>query len=136
MSNIRLYKESEYEMIAAWWKIHQLNAPAKDMFTTDSTYILENSKGEPWVCITMYFTNCKGICFMEGTISNPFISKKGIVKAMIELNNYVSSIAKEKGYSRIVGMTNYPNWKKFIKVTKELGFKENLKDVSTFIKFL
>lgn len=121
-------------MIVEWYKGHNDSAPDEDMFTEESSYILENEKGEPWIGVSIYLTNCKGICFMEGTISNPYISNKGILKAIVEFNTFVCQMAKDKGYKRMVGMTGNANWKRCIKLTKELGYTETLQNASVFAR--
>lgn len=136
MYNIRLYNKKDYPMICEWWSGHKGSAPAEDMFTEDSTYILENEKGEPWICVSMYFTNCSGFCFLEGTVSNPFISKRGLGKAMKEFNAFFTDLAKDKGFKRIIGLTNYPHMKLFTRMNKDMGYIETLTNASVFVKFL
>jgi hypothetical protein len=131
--NIRLYKKEDFPMIQGWYAGHKEWQPSPELFTEDSSFILENEEGKPWLCWILYLTNCQEMCWLEGLISNPEL-KEGRRDAIVSFHSYIEKFAKDKGYKKIFAMsaTN--------KITalciEDLKYTKTCGTITTFIKEL
>ena len=128
---IRNYKKDEYAMILGWWNDCQEVAPLPEMLPEESTFILDVND-QPTICVTVYLTNSKTFCMVDNLICNPaFRDSKLRRKAVEVMNGYVDCFAKEKGFERILCMTEKNALKRRY---MELGFRPTLDGVTTLIK--
>ena len=130
--NIRLYTDKDYTMIENWYLFHYGIKCVPEMFTEDSTFILENEEGKPWVLVCLYLTNCKQTCWIEGTISDPSLTKNRRA-AVKELYTFVFNFAKDKGYKKIFAMAET---KKTINLLTDCGYRITCNCITSFIKDL
>lgn len=130
--NIRLYTDNDFAMIDKWYLQHSYMHCPKEYLTKDSTFILENEVGEPWLCWTLFLTNSK-IAWIEGLISNPEL-KQGRKDAIKHLHKYIEVFAKGLGYKKIFGMSAN---EKIAHLTEyDLGYKKTCTTITSFIKDL
>lgn len=129
--NIRLYKREDFPTINSWSLMHHGKGISENMFS-ETTFILENEEGNPWVCWTLFLTNSKNVCWIEGLMSNPFL-KEHRREAVKELHSYIVKYAKEKGYTKMLGFANTPGICKMIE--DDLGYKKTT-DLIGFIRDL
>lgn len=128
---IRHYNDSEYQTIRSWWTDLNEVPPLQDMLPEESSYIFEVD-GQPSICVTLYLTNSKAFCMIDNLICSPLFKEKGQRREAIELfKNYIDGVVKEKGFARILCMTEKPALKKRY---MELGYRPTLDGVTTFIK--
>lgn len=131
--NIRKYKKEDFDTIQNWYQGHNEWPVTPELFTEDSSFILENEEGTPWLCWILYLTNCKEMCWLEGLISNPEL-KVGRREAVVEFHKYIENFAKEQGYKKIFAMSASE------KITnlciKDLKYTKTCGTITTFLKKL
>lgn len=127
--NIRLYKDSDYEMIVSWHLKAGMGFIPKD-FISETSYIAEN-KGIPIYFSSLFLTNAKAVCWMENVIANPDTNKELREDGLQKLTNHLESEAKNNGSKRLV-IFSYND--KVKNVYKGLGFTKTLDNVTTFAK--
>lgn len=99
---IRPFTEADYEVVSGWAK--EYPKPSKELLTKSSTFVLEVD-GKMVFVLTVYFTNCKEICFVENFMGNPELKDERKAHSQL-LFTYVEKLAKDFGYKNIVGFSN------------------------------
>lgn len=99
---IRSFTEADYETVSEWVK--EYPTPSKELLTKSSTFVLEVD-GNMMFVLTVYFTNCKEICFVENFMGNPEFKDERKAHSQL-LFTYVEKLAKDYGYKHIVGFSN------------------------------
>ncbi len=124
--SIRKYKESDYPMISAWWRSAGADSPPEALLPEGSTFIL-SVDDVPTVSVTLYYTNCKAMCWVENFVGNPEMKGPRRKAAGHALMSFIESKAKENGFTHLWG-TSYRE--ATTKRYKEFGFTEAMKNVS------
>lgn len=128
--NIRLFKKDDYELIRSWWIKANEFPPYQEMLPEESTFILEIDN-QPKMCLTVYLTNCKFFAYLENFIKDPeFKNSKNEVNQLLE---HAEKFAKDKGY-KVLFCLAYKD--KLKKRYEELGYKNTLNNLSSFVKEL
>lgn len=128
--NIRLYKDTDLEIIQEWCKIHKEYIPNSECLPKDSTFILEiNSK--PLIVMTVYLTNCKEIAYLENLMKDPEFNGPIKDEAIKMIFNHCENFTKEQGFKRLIALTNVEPLK-----TKyqNLGYNKFLNNLSALAK--
>lgn len=131
--NIRLYTDKDFEIVDSWYVAHESQHVSPETFPSESTFILENDKGEPWICWILFLTNSKEICWLEGLISNPSL-KEGRRDAIKHLHKYIEVFAKGLGYKKMFGMSATEKIAHLIE--NDLGYRKTCESITSFIKDL
>lgn len=132
--NVRLYKKSEdLSIILNWYRSRKQIEPYANMFTEESTFILENEDKRPIMCVSVYLTNSKEIALLEHLICDPDF--KGYLRnvAIKMITNHAERFTKELGYKRLITLINKESLKNKY---ASYGYKENSFDLSLFVKEL
>jgi hypothetical protein len=129
---IRYLRAEEYEEICKWWAAAGEPVPPREVIPAE-TFILENSEGVPWVCLSLMGFSTKWAAWSIGLVSNPSLPRAGRKKAVQTLWDFVGLRAKELGYKNLFCVA--PN-KKLEKRYHEVGFQTTLQDVSLMMKVL
>ncbi len=132
MFNIRLYTEADYEMIKWWAEYYFETPPTKEMLPLNTTFICEINK-IPSLTVTAYYTNCKEVSYLEHYFGNPDMEGPLRKEAGQRLLGYVSELAKNMGFKRIVCLGYKEKVKKRY---EEMGFIKTLDNLSSFVKEL
>ena len=128
--NIRNYRESDFEVISSWWKDANEIGPTKDLLPLESTFVLEINN-EPKACITVYLTNCHTIAYLENFIKDPKLeNSRELTK---ELVKYAEDFTHNLGYKILICFAFRDKLKNRY---KELGYKNSLDNLSSFVKEL
>lgn len=101
---IRPYKNSDYEMIASWWKYHNEVGPLPGMMIENGTFIYEH-EGQPILSLTVFITQ-SNVCYLEGYIACPGISKNITHPAGKELWDYCYDWAHQNKMQYVVCYTD------------------------------
>lgn len=128
--DIRPYTHNDYEMIASWWKASGSQAPAQVLMPEGSTYVLSIDK-VPALSVSLYFTNCKAICYVENFVGNPEMKGPKRKAAGHTLMSFIERRAKENGFTHLWGTSFRESTTKRY---QEIGFTEAMKNVSSLIK--
>jgi hypothetical protein len=128
MRQIRAYKEADYPMIRQWWESQGELAPTPSMLPLDSTWIVE-LYGIPALCVSLILTNTS-FCYVENFVGNPEVKGKMRFEASHWLNQYIAKVARARGYSSMLCMAHKDPLRKRY---RELGYRETLNGVSTFV---
>lgn len=99
---IRPYKNEDYQEIAKW----AVDMPklSEDLLSKSSTFILELDSKLVFL-MTVYFTNCKEICFLDNFIGNPKMKEARKEHSQL-LFTYIETLAKDLGYKSVVCFSN------------------------------
>lgn len=128
--DIRLYKNSDFEMIQNWWIDSNEIPPLREMLTEDSTFVLE-MHGKARMCITVYLTNCKAVAHLENFVKDPnFKDSNTCSKILVE---HAEKFAKEKGYKYLMCLSYQEKLKSRY---EKLGYIRTLNNLSSFCKEL
>lgn len=127
---IRLYRESDFELLKSWWIEANELPPLKEMMTLDSTFVLEKD-GVPVMSLCVYFTNCKHLAYLENFIRNPSLNNSNLYSEKIV--THVEEFARSKGY-RIIACLSYKD--KLKQRYQQLGYINTLNNLSSFVKIL
>tara|TARA_Y100000592_G_C5291074_1_gene230904 strand:+ start:129 stop:590 length:462 start_codon:yes stop_codon:yes gene_type:complete len=97
--NCRKIKESDWDMLVAWWKWWRWPIMPKDFLPENGTggLIIEKNK-TPIVAGFMYKTNSK-VVILEWIISNPEYKNKDRKEAIELLINESENTSKKEGYN-------------------------------------
>ena len=130
---IRNYNpETDFEELSQWWAAAREIAPTFDMVPEESTYVLEMD-GIPALSVSLILTNIREYCYVENFIGNPELRGPKRKAASVELLKYISDIAAQRGYKKLLCLGHRPRVKARY---QELGFVQTLDGVGTFIKEL
>lgn len=129
---IRNYKHSDFSLLDNWWKSYNEMGPIPEMMMEDTSFVLEIN-GVPALSITVYFTNCKEVAYIENFIGNPDLEGSLRKEASQCLLNHVYKFAKDKEYKRLVCFC-YKD--KLVKRYEELGVVRTLSGLHSFVKEL
>ena len=131
--NIRKLTESDYEILAKWWKAWKWPPIEKDFLPENGTggFVIEK-EGKMIVAGFVYITNSKAV-LLEWIISNPEYREDDRGVAITCLINNIEAIIKDWGYKYIfsIGRT-----KALIDKHKELGWHVDSKPSHEIIKIL
>lgn len=127
---IRLYKESDYEMVKGWWEAFSEPAPTPEMIPLQSTYIYE-VRGVPALCVSLILTNISEYCLIDNFVRNPSFDDKNRRHAIKELFAKICNDAKDMGYSKVFCLSYRGKIKELY---RDLGLTQTLDGVATFIK--
>lgn len=127
---IRLFKDSDYKEICQWWQAAGEPVPPRNLIAP-KTYILENSVGIPWICLSLIEFSTPHIAWSAGLVSNPSLTKEGRKAAVKELWDYVAATAKELGYANLLCIA--PN-ERLEKRYAELGFIPTYRNQTFMVK--
>lgn len=121
----------DYNQIAGWWRDSGEAPPPRELIPED-TYVLENDKGVPWICLSLILFNVPW-AWSIGLVSNPNLPKEGRRDAVKHLWDFVARLAKVKGAKYLYCQA--PNEKLEARY-KEMGFTVTKKNVSLMLKEL
>lgn len=124
---IRMYKNSDYEILYTWWLKANEPAPLPGMLPENSTFILEENN-KPLASICIYFTNTKEIAYLENLVKDPEFKNKQAIQQLVEFSE---NFAKELGYKRLICLTRKEKLKNRY---QELGYQKTLDNLSSFVK--
>ena len=127
---IRKYTKEDYKTICNWWESHNEPIPPMSL-VSEHTYILENSEGTPWICLSLIAFNTPWIAWSAGLVSNPSVDKAGRKEAVKELWDYIANVAKDMGYTNLLCIA--PN-EALEKRYEELGFVVTKRNQTFMIK--
>ena len=131
--NIRKLTESDYEILAKWWKAWKWPPIEKDFLPENGTggFVIEK-EGKMIVAGFVYITNSKAV-LLEWIISNPEYREDDRGVAITCLINNIEAIIKDWGYKYIfsIGRT-----KALIDKHKELGWHVDEKPSYEIVKTL
>lgn len=127
---IRNFKRSEFETVVSWWNKANEQPPVIGMMPEDTTFIAEIN-GRPSLCVTLYLTNSKEICYVENFVGNPDVNKNKRKEAAKILSDYIAVFAGQLGYKRMMCMCYK---EPLVKRYQELGYTPTLNGVTTFIR--
>jgi len=99
---IRPYKNEDYNEVASW--IVDMPQLSADLLSKSSTFILEMDSKLLFL-LTVYFTNCKEICFLDNFIGNPKMKNERKEHSQL-LFTYIEELAKDLGYKSVVCFSN------------------------------
>lgn len=128
---IRHYKKEDYKDIASWWNANN-KAIAEDFMSEETSFILEMDS-KPLLSLTVYLTNCPGICYLENFIGNPEFKGKERKEASKQLVNFAYEFAKAAGYKHIMGFSTA---NKLDEYYQELGMKPLVKNITSMVRSL
>src|SRR5690349_13315870 len=104
---IRDYRDEDFGTIVSWWNKHKELAPLPGMMTPEVTQVMEMNS-IPVMTLSMFTTPSKEVSFFEGFCSRPGISKSDRNYMSKYLFNHCCKLLREKGYKRVMIMTNKP----------------------------
>lgn len=126
---IRNYKQEDYKEISQWTK--DMPVIGEDLLSKSSTFVLEMNE-IPVFALTVYFTNCKEICFLDNFVGNPAMKNERKEHTQL-LFTYAEKLAKELGYKRVVCFSNIP---KLISKYETFGYSKIMNDTCVLGKGL
>ena len=129
---IRNYCAQEYEEIFSWWFRRNEPGPEPDMLPEESTFIIEID-GRAAYCVTVYVLNTKAVAWVDNFVRNPaIVGPKALLReAVAALQSHLEHFARERGIRRLFCFSYQDALKKRY---AEIGYRETLGQVSTFIK--
>lgn len=131
MYTIRHYKKEDYKEIASWWAHHNKEV-SPDFLSEETTFVLEIDE-TPALSITLYLTNCLGVCFLENFIGNPLLKNKERKEASKSLIEFVYNFAKATGFKNIMGFSTAEKLEDYY---QELGMKPLAKNITSMVRSL
>lgn len=130
--DIRHYKQSDFPVVESWWAASGEAVPPSNWLPRHSTFLIsvDNTLA---ACVSVYLTNSKELAYLENVVGNPDLKGPARRAALEALVRHAEAWTKRKGYKRLV-LLGYraPVKKRYL----ELGYKETLDGVSTFVKEL
>jgi hypothetical protein len=130
---VRPYTGFDFPLVHNWWSKSNEIAPwTPTLMPLDSTFVC-CVDDTPAVCVSVYLTNCKEICYIEGLISNPLLTKQQRTAAVEKLNEHITTFAKQLGYKRMICLAYKEPLKKRY---EELGYMKTIEHCSAFCKVL
>lgn len=130
MFNIRPYKNSDYEAICSWWKAADELPPTLDMLPLETTFIMEID-GQAALCLAVYFTNTKELCYLSSFCGNPEFKGEKRKEAAQKLMDAVCGFAGAFGYKNVLCFAYKDKVKKRY---EEMGFTPTLSNMTGFCR--
>ncbi len=130
--SIRLYQPADFTEIKRWYSVTEEGSPNEDMYPVGSTLLVE-ANGAPIMCLALYLTNCKEVCYLEGWIGNPDFTSSERKEASELLAEEACSHAQQLGYKNVVTFSYRDKVKDRITA---LGFARTLDNLSSFVRGL
>lgn len=126
---IRPYNHSDFEMICSWWDSHNEPAPVIGMMIENGTFIYEH-ENKPILSLTVFLTQST-ICYFEGYISSPEITKEVRNECGIELWNYCFDYAEKNNSKHVIAYTDKPS---LVKRYEALGMHKSIDNLTALIR--
>lgn len=130
MLSIRGYRESDFPLIKSWWVDQNELPPLPTMLPHDSTFVAEFNR-RPIASITVYYTNCKDVAYVENLGGDPAMKGPLRKEAVAMLFSHVDKDAKSRG-CKFLGAIG-PN-EKLERYYNGFGYLTTLRGVSTLAK--
>lgn len=130
--NIKPYKNSDFEQIVSWWNFYKECPPIEGMMIEDGTFILELNN-TPAICVTVFLTQSKEICYFEGLIKNPMFKDNNLNEYVKLLVDHCSDYCKNKGYKRVVAFSSNS---KLTNKYESFGFNRTLQNLTGLMREL
>lgn len=127
---IRLYNKNDFNEITSWWNKANEPSPTEDMLPLDTTFVLE-SDNKLMLCVSLYLTNAKGVCYLENFVGNPEFKGEQRKEAGKLLLDTVIEYAKLLEYKRIFCFSYRDKLKERY---KELGLIPTIGNLQAFVK--
>ncbi len=115
-------------MISSWID----EKPSRDLLKGSSTFVLENDSGIALFCLTIYFTNCKEIAFIENFAGNPEMKEERKNYSQL-LFTYLEKLARDMGYKSVVCFSGVD---KLTKKYEEFGYTKIMSNLDCLGKAL
>lgn len=132
MYSIRAYKHSDFMTLRQWYVDSGVCPPEEGMLVEDGTFILE-VEGIPALSQTVYLTQSKELCYLEGIIKNPAFKQVSLEALIPPLWDTIFSFAKDRGYKNILGYCVVDKLKdKYVR----LGLTRSMDNLSAFTRSL
>lgn len=130
MIKIRPYYATDWGMVEAWWKASGEVPPLPTMMPLESSFVAEVSS-RPALAVALYLTNTLEIAYVENFVGNPELKGEARKRAATQLVEHFMSFAKQRGYRRLMCMTEKPA---LMTRYQELGFHPTLGGVTAFVR--
>lgn len=99
---IRQYKNSDYELIASWWKLKQDKTISTDYYSEDCSFIYEIDN-VPLVTASLYMMKNSSIaCLIENVISNPQYKKEDQKEHINKFIQFLEDKARNNGFKSLI----------------------------------
>jgi hypothetical protein len=130
MVSVRHYKHTDWPEISAWWAHSGEVSPLPLMMPEESSFIAEVD-GEPALAVALYLTNTPELAYIENFVGNPKLAGPKRREAAHVLVETFCKFAKERGYNRLLCMSEKPV---LVKRYMELGFQPTLSGLTTLVR--
>lgn len=99
---MRRFCEEDLDEVNDWYQAHGLKKIQKDLVPEYG--LIEDGVG----CGFLYLTD-SSICHVDGYVTNPSASQEKRAKALYEMTEMLSYMARELGFKKLVAFTQDPN---------------------------